>query len=196
MERKKRKVEQVNTSSTADIAFLLLIFFLLTTSMDTDRGLPRRLPPPIPKDQKDMDIEIKKRNLLPILINSQDQVLAADKYVEIKELKELVKEFISNPTDDLAKPEKVEEDIPPFGPMMITKNHVISVMNDVGTGYQIYISVQNELVAAYNELRNDFSKEKFGKMFDLLDEDSQKAVMKVYPMKISEAEPKNYGKVN
>lgn len=193
MARKKRKVEEVNSSSTADIAFLLLIFFLLTTSMDTDRGLARRLPPPIPKEQKEQDIDIKKRNLLPILVNSQNQILAGSDFIAIGQLRERVKEFVLNANDDPHMPEKIEEDIPLLGKMKITKNHVISVMNDVGTEYQAYISVQNELVGAYNELRNDLSKEKFGQTFDLLDEEQQKAIMKVYPMKISEAEPKNYG---
>ncbi|MDD6210293.1 MAG: biopolymer transporter ExbD [Bacteroidales bacterium] len=193
MARKKRKVEEVNSSSTADIAFLLLIFFLLTTSMDTDKGLARRLPPPIPKDQKEQDVDIKKRNLLPILVNSQNQILAGSDFIEIGQLRERVKEFVLNANDDPHMPEKIEEDIPFFGKMMITKNHVISLMNDVGTEYQAYISVQNELVGAYNELRNDLSKSKFGKSFDQLGEEEQKAVMKVYPMKISEAEPKNYG---
>ena len=123
MARKKRKAPQVNSSSSADIAFMLLIFFLITTSMDTDRGLARRLPPPVPKEQKDQDVDIKKRNLLIVLINSNNQVLCGDQYVDIKQLKDLVKEFVQNPYNDEHKPEKVEEDIPFFGKQMITKNH-------------------------------------------------------------------------
>lgn len=76
---------------------------------------------------------------------------------------------------------------------MINNKHVISLQNDRMTNYQAYISVQNELAKAYNELRNDLSKKKFGKVFDELDEDQQKAVIKIYPQKISEAEPRNYG---
>jgi hypothetical protein len=85
--------------------------------------------------------------------------------------------------------------IPLIGEIEITKDHVISLQNDVDTQYQVYIEVQNELVAAYNELRNELSKEKFGKLFDDLDEDQKKAIQAVYPQKISEAEPKNYGGV-
>ena len=193
MARRKRKAPSINSSSSADIAFMLLIFFLITTSMDTDRGLARRLPPPVPKEQKDQDGDIKKRNLLLVLINSNNQILCGDQYVDIKQLKDLVKEFVQNPFNDEHKPEKVEEDVPFFGKVMITKNHIISLQNDRGTEYQAYIDVQNELARAYNELRNEISKEKFGKLFEALTEEQQDAVIKIYPQKISEAEPKNYG---
>ncbi len=193
MARKKRKAPQVNSSSSADIAFMLLIFFLITTSMDTDRGLARRLPPPVPKEQKDQDVKIKQRNLLVVLINSNNQILCGDQYVDIKQLKDLVKEFVQNPFNDEHKPEKVEEDVPFFGKVMITKNHIISLQNDRGTEYQSYIDVQNELAKAYNELRNEISKEKFGQLFDALTQEQQDAVIQIYPQKISEAEPKNYG---
>ena len=177
---KKRKTPGINGSSSADIAFMLLIFFLITTSMDTDKGLARRLPPPIPKDQKKDDVEVNKRNLLVVLINSSNQILCGDQFVDIKQLKDKVKEFIENPYNDANKPEKTEEDVPFFGKVMTAKKHVISLQNDRGTEYQAYISV-------------DFSKKKFGKAFADLDEEQQKAVQQIYPQKISEAEPKNYG---
>ena len=191
---KKRKVPAVNASSSADIAFMLLLFFLMTSSMDTDKGLPRRLPPPVPKDQKDdADVDIRKRNLLVVLINSNNQILCGDEFVEMEQLKDKVKEFIANPNNDEHLPEKVEVDVPYFGKRMVTKNHVISLQNDRGTEYQAYIDVQNALVAAYNELRNEISMEKFGQKFSELTEEQQEAVMKIYPQHISEAEPKNYG---
>ena len=190
---KKRKTPGINGSSSADIAFMLLIFFLITTSMDTDKGLARRLPPPVPKDQKKQDVDINKRNLLIVLINSNNEILCGDQFVDIKQLKDKVKEFIDNPYNDENKPEKVEEDVPFFGKIMTAKKHVISLQNDRGTEYQAYISVQNELAKAYNELRDDLSKKKFGMAIAELDEEQQKAVQQVYPQKISEAEPKNYG---
>ena len=194
MAKRNRKVPGINASSTADIAFMLLIFFLITTSMDTDQGLARRLPPPVPKDQKkDADMDIKKRNLLVVLVSSSNQVLCANEVIDVKQLKDKVKEFIDNPYNDATKPEKEEIDVPFFGKTMVTKNHVISLQNDRGTSYQAYIDVQNELAAAYNELRDDISKKKFGKAFMDLDEDQQKAVQMIYPQHISEAEPKNYG---
>ena len=191
---KKRKTPGINGSSSADIAFMLLIFFLITTSMDTDQGLARRLPPPVPKDQKnDADVDIKKRNLLVVLVSSGNQIMCGGELTDIKQLKDKVKEFVENPYNDANKPEKVEVDIPYFGKKMVSKNHVISLQSDRGTSYQAYIDVQNELAAAYNELRDDVSKEKFGKAFMDLDEEQQKAVQQIYPQKISEAEPKNYG---
>ena len=191
---KKRKTPGINGSSSADIAFMLLIFFLITTSMDTDQGLARRLPPPVPKDQKnDADVDIKKRNLLVVLVSSGNQIMCGGELTDIKQLKDKVKEFVENPYNDANKPEKVEVDVPYFGKKMVSKNHVISLQSDRGTSYQAYIDVQNELAAAYNELRDDVSKEKFGKAFRDVDEEQQKAVQQIYPQKISEAEPKNYG---
>ncbi len=172
---------------------MLLLFFLMTSSMDTDKGLPRRLPPPVPKEQKNEDVDIKKRNLLVVLINSNNQILCGDQFIDIKQLKDRVKEFVDNPANNEHMPERVEVDVPFFGKRMVTKNHVISLQNDRGTEYQAYIDVQNEIAAAYNELRDGISKEKFGKAFADLDEEQQKAVQMIYPQKISEAEPKNYG---
>lgn len=193
MARKKKKVPEINASSTADIAFLLLIFFLITTSMDTDRGLARRLPPPVPKDQKQEDIDVKERNVLVVLINSNNQLMVNGQFMDVSQLKEKTKEFIENLQDDPNLPERSTVDVPFFGTMLLTKNHVISLQNDRGTEYQAYIKVQNELIAAINELRNDVSNKKFGKYFEELGEEEKKAVQTVYPQKISEAEPKNYG---
>ena len=128
-----------------------------------------------------------------VLINSNNQILCGDQFVDVKQLKDKIKEFVENPYNDEHKPEKIEVDVPFFGKRMVTKNHVISLQNDRGTEYQAYINVQNEIAAAYNELRNDVSKSKFGKEFAELDEEQQKAVQMIYPQKISEAEPKNYG---
>ncbi len=190
----KRKTPGINGSSSADIAFMLLIFFLITTSMDTDKGLARRLPPPVPKDQKKNEqVDVNKRNLVVVLINSSNQVLFNGEPTDIKQLKDKVKEFIDNPYNDANKPEKVEEDVEFFGKVMTAKKHVISLQNDRGTEYQAYISVQNELAKAYNELRDVVSRKKFGKAFADLEEDQQKAVQQIYPQRISEAEPKNYG---
>ena len=194
MARKKRDVPGINSSSTADIAFMLLIFFLVTTSMDTDRGLARRLPPPPEnKDQKQDDIIVKERNVLQVRLNKDDQLMCGQDYIDIKQLKEKAKEFIVNPYDDEKLPEKHRKNIPLLGDCMITEKHVISVQNDVGTSYKAYIDVQNELVAAYNELRDELSQEKWGKKYSELDDEQQKAVREVYPQKISEAEPKKYG---
>jgi biopolymer transport protein ExbD len=190
---KKRKTPGINGSSSADIAFMLLLFFLLTTSMDTDQGLARRLPQPPDKETLDKPIDIKKRNMLRLVVNTEGQILCGDDFIDISQLKDRAKEFIANPNDEEHLPEKLEDDVPFFGRRTICKPHVISLLNDRGTPYQKYIEVQNELAVAYRELRDDLSKTKWGKTFSELEEEQQKAVQMIYPQKISEAEPKNYG---
>ena len=193
MAKKKREVPEINSSSTADIAFLLLIFFLITTSMDTDRGLARRLPPPPEQNQKNDDIKLKERNVLQVFLNMNDQLMCSGEYVNVDQLRDKAKEFIANPYNDESKPEKHAKDIPFFGTMQITEKHVISLRCDRGSSYKAYLAVQNELVAAYNELRDELAQEKWGKDYAALDEDQQKAIRDIYPQKISEAEPKKYG---
>ena len=194
MARKKKSMPGINSSSTADIAFMLLIFFLTTTSMDTDKGLARRLPPPPDPNMQQDNIIVKERNILQVRINKDNQLMVGSEYMEVSQLKEKAKEFIANPNDDSNLPEKHVVNIPLLGGnCMVTKNHVISVTNDVGTRYQAYIDVQNELVAAYNELRDEKAKASFGKSYVECNEDEQKAIRDFIPMKISEAEPKKYG---
>jgi biopolymer transport protein ExbD len=196
MAKKKKGVPQLNSTSSADIAFIMLLFFLLTSSMDTDRGLPRRLPQPVPKDQKnDTEVDIKKRNLLVVNINLDNQIQCGGEVIQLNQLKDKVKEFIQNPNNSENLPEKVEEDVPFFGNMMVTRNHVISLQNDRGTSYQAYIDVQNEIAAAYRELRDEVSQQKFGKAFMDLTEEQQDAVKMIYKQGLSEAEPKNYANI-
>lgn len=197
MARKKKKMPGLNTSSTADISFMLLIFFLVTTSMDTDRGLARQLPPPPEENAEVKDIIVKERNILKVRMNSAGNLMIEDmdgqKFIALDKLRDEVKEFIANPNNSDNKPEFHQERLPYFGDVMITKNHVISVQNDRGTPYKVYFSVQHELIAAYNELRDEVSRKQFSKPYSELNEDQQKAVRDYYPQKISEAEPKNYG---
>jgi biopolymer transport protein ExbD len=189
-----KKVPQINASSMADISFLLLIFFLVTTSMDVNQGLTRRLPAPIPPDQKIEDTDINKRNLMVVKINSANQLMVQGQEMSVKQLREKAKEFILNADDDANLPKLYEEDFGgPIGVVKYAKNHVISVQNDVDTQYQAYLDVQNELVAAYNELRDECARKYYHKAYNELDEEDQKLIQKVYPQKISEAEPKNYG---
>ncbi|WP_291859967.1 biopolymer transporter ExbD [Marinilabilia sp.] len=187
----KRDVQEVNAGSMADIAFLLLIFFLVTTTMDTDSGLSRMLPPPVPEDQETPP-PIKDRNVFEVLINSQNRLLVENEPMELTELRDAAKEFIQNPMDDEGLPEKEEKQIEYFGIYPVTKG-VISLQSDRGTQYQMYLSVQNELAAAYNELRDELARSKFGKKYSELEDDKQDAIGDIYTQKISEAEPKNIG---
>lgn len=189
-----KKVPAINASSMADISFLLLIFFLITTSMDVSQGLARRLPAPVPPDTKVEDTDINKRNLMIVKINSANQLMVQGQLMDIKQLRQKAKEFILNENNDANLPKVEEEDFgAPLGIQRYTKDHVISVQNDVDTQYQAYLDVQNELVAAYNELRDECARKYYHMPYNELDEDSQKQIQKVYPQKISEAEPKNYG---
>lgn len=185
----------LNTSSTADISFMLLIFFLTTTSMDTDQGLGRTLPKPPEEDQLNNEIKVKERNILNIRINKDNYLLIGDDYASLEDVKERAKEFIKNADNKPNLPELKPKKIKGLGKtMMVTENHVISVQTDRGTDYGIYFQVQDALVAAYNELRDELSKEEFGYRYEFLTKEQQDAIREVYPQKISEAEPKNYGK--
>lgn len=193
MAKGKRSMPEVNSSSSADIAFLLLIFFLVTTSMDTDRGLARRLPPPPEPNQKIDDMKLKERNVLTVFLNLNDQLMCGNDYLEVDQLRAKAKEFVKNDANDDHMPEKHLVNVPFFGDMMVTEKHVISLRCDRGSSYKVYLAVQNELVAAYNELRDEASKAKWGKNYADLNEDQQSAIRKIYPQNISEAEPKKYG---
>jgi len=193
MAKGKRKVPDINSSSTADIAFLLLIFFLITTSMDTDRGLARLLPPP-PEDEKNENTDkIKERNILQVYLNKDDALMCGNDYIGVDQLRQKAKEFIANINNAENMPEKTQKNVDFFGTTLVNDKHVISLQNDRGSSYQAYISVQNELVAAYNELRDELAQEKFGVTYAELNDAQQKAVREVYPQRISEAEPKKYG---
>lgn len=190
----KRKTPGINGSSSADIAFMLLIFFLVTTSMGSDKGIARRLPPAIPPDQKeDISVDINKRNMLRVLVNTDGSIMCNGELVDRNKLRERVKEFVLNEHNDPHLPDKEDVEIPLLGVMSVTKAHVISLTNTVDTRYADYIAVQNELAKAYSELRNDFGMRKWGKPFDELTEEQQEALVKLYPQKISEAEPRDFG---
>jgi biopolymer transport protein ExbD len=189
----KKSTPQINSSSTADIAFLLLCYFLMTTTMGEQAGLNRRLPPIPDKDQKVDDQKVNRRNIIIVRINSADRLFAGTEAMDVSFLKDKIKEFLSNPNDDPNLPEKEIQNIEGYGECPVSKG-VISLQNDRGTSYQAYIAVQNELVKAVNELRDEFSMRNYGKKFNNLDEDRQAIVKKAIPQNISEAEPKDVGK--
>ena len=139
-----KKVQQIKASSMADISFLLLIFFLVTTSMDVNQGLARRLPAPIPPDQKVEDKDISKRNLMMVKINSSNQQMVQGQLMDVKQLCEKAKEFIKNEQDNEFLPKLFEEDFgAPFGVKIYTKDHFISVQNDVDTQYPTYLDTKS-----------------------------------------------------
>lgn len=196
MSRTKKKVPSINGSSMADISFILLIFFLITTSMDTDQGLKRRLPPLVPPEQQQQDIEIRDRNVLRILVNRSDQIAIIKKdasgrddmaIVPLDRLKDRTVEFILNPQDLPHLPEKETRYIAGLGDRVVTtSSYAISLKNEVETSYQMYIDVQNELLRAYNEVWDIVAQKEFGQPYDDLTLDKQKIVVDCYPMHISE----------
>lgn len=187
-----RKTPEINSSSMADIAFLLLIFFLVSTTMDVDTGIYKKLPPIPEKTQEKTNVKMKKRNLFAILVNRNNELLVNGELIDISQLREKTKEFILNPNNDADLPEKQVKTIPFFGDVMVSKG-LVSLQNDRGTSYETYIKVQDELAAASRELKDEKAMQKWGKKFEELDEEQQKAVRKYVPMQISEAEPKNVG---
>ncbi len=192
-----RPVNEINAGSMADIAFLLLIFFLVTTTMDVDTGITRKLPPPPPEDVDPP--KVKDRNIFKVLVNKNDRLLLNGKPGDISMLRIMAKEFLNNgnlssnlsPED---MPEKKSVEIPLLGGEIWVSKGIISLKNDRGTSYNMYIQVQNELAAGIRELRDELSNEYFGMRFDqLADQDKIKAVQKAVPVAISEAEPEDIG---
>ena len=188
-----RKTPGLNTQSTADIAFLLLCYFLMTSTMDPQSGLQRRLPPMPDQNQKTEDTKVNKRNIIIVKINSSDRLFAGDQLLDVSQLKDKIKEFITNPNNDPNLPEREMKNIEGYGEYPVSKG-VISLQNDRGTSYRAYIAVQNELVKAINEVRDDFCKQNYGKAYTFLTEDQQKIVREAIPQNISEAEPKDVTK--
>jgi biopolymer transport protein ExbD len=183
----------LNTTSTGDIAFLLLIFFLVATTMDVDKGIQRRLPPMPDENQKQQDIKVNRRNIVVVRINAQDRILAGGTPMDITQVKDQIKEFIVNPANSESLPEKEMKDIEGFGQYAVSKG-VVSLQNDRGTSYSAYLRVQNEIVKAFNEIRDDFAMVNFGSKYADLDEDRQRIVRDAVPQSISEAEPKDVSK--
>lgn len=155
----KRAAPEVNAGSMADIAFLLLIFFLVTTTIETDSGINRKLPP---MEDSDEDVIIKQKNIFTVLLNGKDQLLVEDNIMELKDLREAAREFLDNGGDGSCtycqgKKDPSSSDNP--------DKAIISLKNERETSYKTYIAVQNELVAAYNELRDVRAEAEYGKPF-------------------------------
>jgi|TARA_B110000908_G_C10246479_1_gene449122 hypothetical protein len=200
-----RKSPEVNAGSMADIAFLLLIFFLVTTTIETDSGINRKLPPM--EDVVDPPV-IKQRNIFTVVVNKNNMILVEEKLMDLSDVRRAAVKFLDNgggigeEACDYCKGERdrSSSDNP--------DKAIISLKNDRETDYKVYISVQNELVAAYNELRNrEFIALYPNERMSFVEADKKysdprtsvkvKAALKLklsvlkkmYPQKLSEAEP-------
>lgn len=191
-----RKIPTINTASTADMAFMMLFFILMTTTMDTDTGIARQLPPIPEGGPKNTEVEIHERNLLPIKINQFDRLLVGGKPMLVDNLKRKAREFIQGDINHNKPnlPEVEQVYIKGLKRNVPVAKGIISLQNDRGTTYNRYIEIQDILVQAYNELRDEASLQYFGKRrFDDLTEVQQNVIKEIYPQRISEAEPKNVG---
>ncbi|MDR9456726.1 MAG: biopolymer transporter ExbD [Salegentibacter sp.] len=198
----RRDAPEVNAGSMADIAFLLLIFFLVTTTIETDSGISRKLPPWQPEEQEPP--VIKQRNIFTVLVNRNNELLVEDEFMEIEELRQAAFEFLDNgggtgdeACDFCQGPGDPSSSVNP-------QKAIISLVNNRGTEYGTYIAVQNELVAAYNQLRDREAQRLYGKSFTQMEKEyndpnytgnkeklkEQIGVIKdMIPQKLSEAEP-------
>ena len=174
---KSKKIPEINASSQADIAFTVLIFFLVVSTMDVDTGIVRVLPPMPDPNVKQEDIKVKERNLLLVFVSGSGQLMAGGQVMDLRYLKEK--------TFDM--PDGSKWTFP-------VSEGVVSLQNTRDTDYQVYIRVQNELTRAFNEVRDDVSMTKFGKKFADLNEEERKVLTKAVPLSISEAEPRKMGK--
>jgi len=189
----KRENPEINASSMADIAFLLLIFFLVTTTIDTDKGMLVKLPQWVEPEDLPPPDEANRRNVMEILVNQYDQLLVNKELMTIENLKRTTKEFIKNNGDGsctycqggLGDPSKSDN----------PSKAIVSLKNDRATSYDMYISVYNELQAAYSELRDEYSNAAFGKNYDELSDPDQRKEVRIdkFPLRLSEAEPESFG---
>ena len=176
-----RLSNEINAGSMADIAFLLLIFFLVTTTIVEDKGILVKLPPW--SDEPPDITRLKERNVFSVLVNASNQLLVRGEPAEISQLKQRTKEFIKNPQ----KREDLAEN---------PKKAIISLKNDRGTKYKTYLEVYNELQAAYNELRDEEALKRFGKPYEECNNKQRQEVRNDIPLILSEAEPTSFGEEN
>jgi len=186
-----RKTPELNASSMADIAFLLLIFFLVTTTMEVTTGINRKLPPPPDIDIKPPDI--KDRNIMNILVSKSDRLLVNGAEGDLRMLKQDVIDFMTpHYPDDPNFPEIKEETIDLLGTVYKSRG-IISLKNSRSTSYDMYIQVQDKIAQAFTYLKNDLADKKFGKKYINLSKDEAEAINDAIPVSVSEAEPDKVG---
>lgn len=165
IQRKRHGVPGLNTTSTADISFMLLIFFLVTTSMDVDKGLSRMLPSPEPQKKAQVESVMDKSTLMALHVTSDNQLLMNDKPIQVTHLQADVVRFVKR----------------------LGKRHLISIESDRDADYNLYFQMQNQLMMAYGQLRNEYAEKHFGKPFEALNNEQKEKVRKACPQRITES---------
>ena len=170
LRRRQREIPELNTTSTADISFMLLVFFLVTSSMDTDKGLSRQLPPVDNDAQKEVDIS--RSNVMQIRLDEHDSLWIDDKTADFVALQQQVESFVASRQ---------------------TEQYVVGVQTDRATSYDAYFEMQNTIVAAFHALREKMAKRQYGHHFAQCTPEEREAIIKRYPLRISEAQPTQKG---
>ena len=168
--QKHRETPQLNTTSTADISFMLLVFFLVTSSMDADKGLPRQLPPV--DDQPQKEVDISRSNVMQIRLDSHDSLWIDDRTVSFAALQGQVESFVASRQ---------------------TEQYVVGVQTDRHTSYDAYFEMQNTIVAAFHALRERMAVQRYGRHFSQCTPEEREVIVKRYPLRISEAQPTQEG---
>lgn len=163
--RKQRETPGLNTTSTADISFMLLIFFLVTTSMDVDKGLLRQLPSPEPQKKEQQQTVVDKVNLMELRLTAGDTLLVNGKPMKVSLLKEETIRFVHR----------------------LGKKHLISIESDRDADYNLYFQMQNQLMEAYSQLRNETAQKKYHRDYALLNNDQKEQVRNICPQRITES---------
>lgn len=163
--RKQHETPELNTTSTADISFMLLIFFLVTTSMDVDKGLLRQLPSPEPQKKEQQQTVVDKANLMALRLTAGDTLLVNDKPMKVSQLKEETIRFVHR----------------------LGKKHLISIESDRDADYNLYFQMQNQLMEAYSQLRNETAQKKYHRDYALLNNDQKEQVRNICPQRITES---------
>ena len=163
--RKQHETPGLNTTSTADISFMLLIFFLVTTSMDVDKGLLRQLPSPEPQKKEQQQSVVDKANLMALRLTAGDTLLVNGKPMQVSLLKEETIRFVHR----------------------LGKKHLISIESDRDADYNLYFQMQNQLMEAYSQLRNETAQKKYHRDYALLNNDQKEQVRNICPQRITES---------
>ena len=182
---KHRRVPGINTTSTADISFMLLVFFLITTSIDNNKGILRQMPPPAANQET--TLQVKRRNVMTVSLDSNNQLQCDEQPVTHGQLKERIMAFVENADDSGQLPEKTLKEVAMIGSRLVSDRHVIVVETDAMTSYQAYIQLLETVNGAYAQLRDKLAMECFGKPYANCTARERESVAACYPQRVSES---------